>query len=218
MHKTNNSLKEVVTVVAKGRIKDEPLVVHCVKKMLYDVGLKSGTFNLIVTTKIKSGGIHHEGVEIRDLRRNAVRLAVQYGDNGTRFECFLSSPEFKPSHLYTLLISNPRIKGSHYRIDDECREVMFLKSKIVDEPVETKADKTHCQTLEQKIAKLKVQISELEKLKADYEKALAIQAECTKEIRRLEISITRVRNRQELILIVIERQEVVFKDFLLKNA
>ena len=118
-----------LSVIARGRIKNEPKVVAYVKNMLMAASLKTGVFNLVINTKIQSGGIHHKGVEIKDLRPSGIRLTVQYGDNGTRFECFLSSAEFKPSDLRNLLISSSKIKNYHY-IEEE-------HPRVVSAPIDT---------------------------------------------------------------------------------
>ncbi|MDO8579273.1 MAG: hypothetical protein Q7R72_00165 [bacterium] len=109
-----------LSITVKGRVKDEPKVVAYVKNMLTAVGLKTGKFVLVINTKIQSGGQHHEGIEIKELRSaSGIRLNIQYGDNGTRFECFLSSSEFKPSDLRNLLTSSSKVIDGHYRKEEE---------------------------------------------------------------------------------------------------
>ncbi|HEY4500316.1 MAG TPA: hypothetical protein VJH25_00810, partial [Candidatus Paceibacterota bacterium] len=109
-----------LSITAKGRVKNEPKVVAYVKNMLTAVGLKTGLFTLVINTKIQSGGQHHEGIEIRELRSpSGIRLNVQYGDNGTRFECFLNSAEFKSSDLRNLLTASSKVINGHYRKEEE---------------------------------------------------------------------------------------------------
>lgn len=101
-------------ITAKGRAKKESCVVDYVRDMLTSVGIKSGQFVLTIVTRVKSGGDHHLGIEIKNVARNAVRLFVQYGDNGTRFDCYLSSSDIKPKQLMSLICAHSTVHGGQY--------------------------------------------------------------------------------------------------------
>jgi len=166
--------KEILQIVAKGRAKRESDVVNYVRQMLTDVGIKSGDFVLTITTRIPSGGSHHLGIELKNVRRNAIYMLVQYGDNGTRFECYLSSPEFKPSHLLTLLVSKPVVRACHY-VKEEKVENPPIPREVAEKFIELKRKVMELNQARQRIENIKIKLSDIEDQKIKLEEELKLQ-------------------------------------------
>jgi hypothetical protein len=166
--------KETLQIVAKGRARREIDVVNYVHHMLTDVGITSGDFVLTITTRIPSGGNHHLGIEFKNVRRNAVYMLVQYGDNGTRFECYLSSPEFKPSHLMTCISASSAVKGEHY-LKAEKVEPAPIPKEVAEKFVELKRKVMELNQARQRIENIKIKLGDIQDQKAKLEEELKLQ-------------------------------------------
>ncbi|MDE1874456.1 MAG: hypothetical protein KGI79_00270 [Patescibacteria group bacterium] len=127
-----------LTITNKGAVTDKPEVVSYVRDMLTSLGL-AGDFTLVITQKIQSGGRHHLGVEVRHaISAHGVKMNVQYGDNSTRFECFLSGGGLRANQLLELCFS--RFAGGHYRQEAEATSTGHEENVILFPPEPTSAD------------------------------------------------------------------------------
>lgn len=102
-------------VAPTGRFKNEIECARMVKRMLESIKL-GGTYALRITEKIH-GSPEHLGIQFREEAIFAsVRLKVQFGDNGTRFVCYLTCEDKTPSVLIKLF--SQRIVNWHWKEGD----------------------------------------------------------------------------------------------------
>lgn len=117
----------ILSVTPAGRLKKETDVVDYVHDMLKAVNLRAA-FVLRITEKIHGGPEHH-GIEISPaLVHSAVRLKVQYGDNGTRYLCYLQSREMKPRDV--LLGISAHVTDYRWKRDEVKPQTKILADSI----------------------------------------------------------------------------------------
>ncbi len=166
---------KTIVITTKGRARRETDVMMHVRDLLLAIGLREGEFVLTITTKLPSSGNHPRGIEIKGIARNAIRLIDQGDSNGSRFECYLSSPDIKPKHLEMMITAHPSVKGGFFARQE-------VAVPVIPPDVNERLATLRCQTRRLAHARaraenIKLELSNLEDKRRALEKELSTVSE-----------------------------------------